>query len=385
MKLLVLAQIPPPLHGQSMMVRTLVEGLPAQGIPVHHVNLSLSRSAADIGRWRLGKVAALIDACLHTVATRLRHGCDTLYYVPAPGKRSALYRDWLVMLLCRPFFKRLVLHWHGAGLGEWLRVRATAPERKLTHFLLGGADLSIVLSPSLGADAEALGAKSVAVVANGIDDPCPDFTGRRRADRECSVLFVGLCSEEKGLFAAAEAVLAANRLTSDSKSRFTLTAAGPFPDPKTARRFHDLCTRHPELRYAGPVHDAEKRALFQASHLFCLPTRYGPEGQPLVLLDAIAYDLPIVATRWRGIPCMLPPQAVLIEPGDAVALTNALIRLQGIPPDDGHFRQHFLAQFTSARHLQALVSALHAFQLGIAVSPPGGQRFDHREFSQVVR
>ena len=62
MKLLVLAQTPPPLHGQSQMVRTLVDGLPAHGLPLHHVNLRLSRDHADIGRWRPGKLLAVLAA-----------------------------------------------------------------------------------------------------------------------------------------------------------------------------------------------------------------------------------------------------------------------------------------------------------------------------------
>ena len=52
---------------------------------------------------------------------------------PAPGKHSALYRDWLVMLLCRPFFKRLVLHWHAAGLAKWLE---TAVQIRCRSFYL---------------------------------------------------------------------------------------------------------------------------------------------------------------------------------------------------------------------------------------------------------
>ena len=133
MKLLVLAQTPPPLHGQSQMVRTLVDGLPAHGLPLHHVNLRLSRDHADIGRWRPGKLLAVLAAAGRAVAARWRHGCDTLYCVPAPGKRGALYRDWLLLALCRPFFPRLVLHLHNGGLADWLTTHATAPERWLTR------------------------------------------------------------------------------------------------------------------------------------------------------------------------------------------------------------------------------------------------------------
>ena len=361
MKLLVLAQIPPPLHGQSAMVRTLVAGLPAEGVELQHVNLRLSRDAADIGRWRPGKLLAVLDGCASALGVRLRHGCDTLYYIPAPAKRGALYRDWLVMLLCRPFFRRLVLHWHAAGLGEWLRTRATAPERWLSQFLLGGADLAIVLSPVLQPDASALAPRAVAVVPNGIPDP-----GGARARSPSSdgtpfqVLFLSLCSRDKGLFAAAEAVVAANQASPRSTPRFTLVAAGSFPDSTTAHQFDELCRAHPAaLRYAGHVTGAAKTALLQNSHCLCLPTTHPAEAQPLVLLEAMACDLPIIATRWRAIAATVPPDAVLVEPGDTAALTEALLRLRATPPPVGVFRKHFLAHYTEEAHLTALANAMN--------------------------
>lgn len=359
MKLLVLAQTPPPLHGQSLMVRTLVAGLPAHGVAVQHVNLRLSRDAADIGRWHPGKFLAVLDACVSAILARFEHGCDTLYYVPAPAKRGALYRDWAVMLLCRPFFKRLVLHWHASGLAGWLAERATAPERAITRLLLGGADLSLVLSPALQTDAAALRPRKISVVPNGIADP---GAGPRRtpppAGAPFQVLFLGLCSEEKGLFAAAAAVLAANVATPGTP-RFTLVAAGSFPDPASAARFAALCAENPvALRYHGAVSGVAKDRLLRESHCLCLPTRYPAEGQPLVLLEAMAHDLPVIATRWGAIADTVPAAALLIAPGDTAALTSALLRLRDHPPAPGVFRDHYLAHYTTERHLATLAAAL---------------------------
>ena len=364
MKLLVLAQIPPPLHGQSQMVQTLVEGLPTHGIPLHHVNLGLSRDAADIGRWRPGKVFALLTACARTIAARFRENCDTLYYVPAPGKRGALWRDLLVMLLCRPFFKRLVLHWHAAGLDAWLATQATTLELGLTRLLLGRADLSVVLAESLRADAAALTPRRIAVVSNGITDPGQQSSPRPPpGDGPFQVLFLGLCSEEKGLFATASAVLAANRAARAPKAepRFTLVAAGPLADFATGSLFEELCRQYPAtLRYAGPVHGAEKTNLFRTSHCLCLPTRYPAEGQPLVLLEAMAHDLPVIATRWRAIPETVPPETVLVAPGDHEALGAALRELSRHPPTPGGLRRHYLDRFTADRHLTTLAAALRS-------------------------
>lgn len=340
------------------MVQLMVEGLPAHGVPLHHVNLRLSHNIADIGCWRPGKVFAVIVACGRAIATRYRTGCDTLYYVPAPGKRGALWRDLLVMLLCRPFFPRLVLHWHASGLNAWLDTKATAIERSLTRLLLGRADLSVVLADSLRADADALAPHRVAVVPNGIADP--GAPRPRPHTPPFQVLFLGLCSEDKGLFIAASAVLAANRAASAANDApdFTLIAAGPFPDDATAELFKELCRQYPAtLRHAGAVNGAEKDTLFRHSHCLCLPTRYSAEGQPLVLLEAMAHDLPVIATRWRAIPATLPPEAMLVEPGDADALVDALIQLRKCPPPAGVFRRHYLDRFTNSRHLDNLAAA----------------------------
>jgi glycosyltransferase involved in cell wall biosynthesis len=357
MKLLVLAQTPPPLHGQSLMVATLVAGLPAHGVEVHHVNLRLSRDIADIGRWHAGKMLAVLDACLSAIVLRFRHGCDTLYYIPAPGKRGALYRDWVVLLLCRPFFRRLVLHWHASGLADWLVRHATAPERAITRRLLGGADLSVVLGAGLQADARAFAPHTIAIVPNGIADPGGGERPAPPAAAPWQVLFLGLCSEEKGLFAAAAAVLAANRLS--AAPAFVLTAAGSFPDPASARRFAELCAANPAtLRYAGPVSGAAKDRLLRTSHCLCLPSRYPAEGQPLVLLEAMAHDLPIVASRWRAIPDTVPAAALLVEPGDDAALAAALVQLRRHPPAPGIFRRHYLEHYTVPAHLATLAAAL---------------------------
>src|SRR6478735_612505 len=115
MKLLVFAHTPPPHHGQSYMVQLMLEGFggdqrkiktvtpdktkPAStdpgrfGIECFHVNARLSRKLEDIGDMRVGKFAVLLGYCLQAIWCRFRYGVKDFYYIPAPGKPSALYRD----------------------------------------------------------------------------------------------------------------------------------------------------------------------------------------------------------------------------------------------------------------------------------------------------
>ena len=347
------------------MVHALVDGLPTLGISVHHVNLRLSDDAQDIGRWRIGKFYRTLASAYRTIRMRFSHGCDSLYYVPAPpAKRGALYRDWLLMLCCRPFFRRCILHWHAVGLGEWLQNEATGLERVITRLLLGRAHLAIVLGEALRADAELLKPRRVAIIPNGIASPSAPAPAP--APPPYRVLFLGLCSEEKGLFAAASAVLEANRLTrsGDSRPAFALTAAGPFDRHETADRFHRLCGEHPNVfRHAGTVAGAAKRALFAESHALVLPTRYAAEGMPLVALETLAHDRPIIATDWRALREVVTADVgILISSADDAGLAAALLKLKNHPPAPRACRARFLAHFTLERHLSALAAALHSFE-----------------------
>ena len=73
----------------------------------------------------------------------------------------------------------------------------------------------------------------------------------------------------------------------------------------------------PHLRHArGPQHrslsglcflgDQKEQALREAD-LFCFPTYYQNENQPVNLIEAMAYGLPILTTRWRSCPNSSPP------------------------------------------------------------------------------
>ena len=365
MKLLVLAHTPPPLHGQSVMVQTLLAGLPPRGLAVHHVNLRLSSDSGDIGRWRPGKIFATFGFALQAIAARFRHGADTLYYIPAPpAKRGALYRDWVILLLCRPFFHRLVLHWHAAGLAEWVATDANGFERALTRRLLSRADLAIVLAEALRRDGEFFNAQRIAIVPNGIDDP--GATPPVPATAPCQVLFLALGCEEKGLFAAAAAVIAANRRLrrAASEPAFVLVAAGPFDGFASASRFADLAKEHSTmLWHVGMVESAGKQKLFAATHALCFPTRYRAEALPLAAIESLAHDRPVIATAWRGLPDIVTPETgILVPPGDEAALVEALLQIRAQPRPPGVCRARFLERFTVARHLDTLAAAVRTVE-----------------------
>src|SRR4051812_20062101 len=259
MKLLVFAHKPPPHHGQSYMVQLLLDGLKGSAIRVYHVNARLSDDLEDIGRMRWLKVFALFRYCLQAIWLRVTQGVNYFYYVPASGHRAPLYRDWIVMLLCRPFFKRVIYHWHSAGLGDWLQKKARPWERWVSERLIYAPDLSIVLGNYNRRDAEAIGSRNIAVVPNGIPDPRPDYekdvlpirltqAEKRRSSESYifHVLYLGLCYRPKGLFDLLEAIAFANEKLKGTPVRMKLLVAGGFFVAAEREEF-DRRLRQPDL------------------------------------------------------------------------------------------------------------------------------------------
>jgi glycosyltransferase involved in cell wall biosynthesis len=101
------------------------------------------------------------------------------------------------------------------------------------------------------------------------------------------------------------------------------------------------------VAYQGFVSGEEKRRLFMESDCLCFPTWYPAESFGLVLLEAMAYGLPIVATDWRMIPEVLPPHyAGMVPAKDPRRLAQAIERL--IFEDyDPSLRERFLRHFTA--------------------------------------
>jgi glycosyltransferase involved in cell wall biosynthesis len=363
MQLLVFAHTPPPLHGQSVMVAAFLEGLAHDAeLKLFHVNPRLSRDASDIGRWRPGKIFALLGACFRALQLRWRHGPMYFYHVPAPAKRGALYRDWVVMLLCRPFFTGVISHWHAAGLGPWLENEATAIERGLTRLLLGRVALALVLGEALRGDVALLSPRRVAVVRNGTVDPGPNLPrAPRDSTRPLHALFVGLCIPEKGIDDAIAGVAEANRERSrQGQPGVQLSVAGSFPSADAQAAFVAAAkAANVPLQYAGFVTGEAKHALFSSADVLLFPTKYAHETQGLVVAEALAHDLAVVVTRWRAVAEDLPAAAAwVVDPDRPDQIARALLELAKTPPPPGAARAHFLSRLTLDRHLAELKAAL---------------------------
>ncbi len=419
--IVIFAHVPPPLHGQSLMVESMLRGATFNiqhstsnnqhsrfreadggnqrsavggqrsrdegresraevGGRVFHVDARVSESLEDVGGRRPGKLWMLLGHCRQALGFRFREGARTLYFIPAPPKASAILRDVVVMLLLRPFFSRLVLHWHAVGLGAWVEGRPvegwpplTGPSgwilsrvgRPLLRCLLKGANPAVVVAEGNRWDAEVFQPERVVVAANGIADLRPDFAEllaekqRRRAkvrgwlakrgnpggEDAIRVLFLGQCSRQKGFFEALEGLADAARR--DESLRWRLDIAGRFvSDEEEAAAAEPMsrldalgvqCHRH------GFVGGDAKVGLLTECDILLFPSR--AESFGLVAVEAMCCGLPVIATDLPGILAVLDTLGTYVKPGSAMEIGRALVNPDTYA-DPGALRERYLQEFT---------------------------------------
>ncbi len=108
-----------------------------------------------------------------------------------------------------------------------------------------------------------------------------------------------------------------------------LTCAGSADrDVPTARALFRQCDElqlQERVSFTGEADDTTLNALYQQTDLFVLPSYH--EGYGMVLDEAIARGLPIVASNAGAIPSTVPAGAgLLVPPGDSDSLAAALRR-----------------------------------------------------------
>jgi glycosyltransferase involved in cell wall biosynthesis len=87
------------------------------------------------------------------------------------------------------------------------------------------------------------------------------------------------------------------------KKKLNLVFVGGFENLNLKQSFLNKIEKYNNINYIGEFIDGiPKRILFSKSHIFCLPTYYPYEGQPISILEAYATGCAVVTTNHSGIP-----------------------------------------------------------------------------------
>lgn len=111
---------------------------------------------------------------------------------------------------------------------------------------------------------------------------------------------------------------------------FELRLAGEGPERAAIERRIGERGLGERVRLLGSVPHGELLEMYRDGQADCVVLPSLSEGLSVALVEAMAYGVPVIATRVGGVPELLEDGAgVLVPPGDAEALTEALARVLG--------------------------------------------------------
>jgi glycosyltransferase involved in cell wall biosynthesis len=350
------------------MIQVLLKGQ-FTNIRIYHVRLSFAKSMADMGKFRFLKILRLLEAISLTIFCSYRYHADILYYPPSGPNYNAMIRDMIFLIVCRRFFKKTVLHFHASGIST-LYSQINAPTRFLFRKAFFNADLCIRTAEDNIDDSSALYARNSVVIHNGLEDYALTAPGRitcRTTEKKsATLLYVGVLSESKGIFVLLQALRSLVERGRDVELRLV----GEFDSDITERRYHNFIAKanlQSKAHHLGVLEGAAKFTAYREADIFCFPSHFESESFGLVLVEAMQFGLPIVATRWRGIPSIVQDgkNGFLVpvdNPNEFASKADELILHPSLREQFGRFgRASYEANFRAEQFYQGFEDAVNTY------------------------
>lgn len=277
---------------------------PCDGPPPDAGVTPLGNSLPTAANGSVAPIAPDVPAQLRTIRALRDEGFDVVHLheplCPGPTQTALLFKS-----------QPLIGTFHAAG--------SSAGYRWLNPLVRWGAD-KLDLRCAVSQDARDMAYRALGgvyhVVFNGVEvdvfrkaDPWPTEAP--------TILFLGRHEPRKGLAVLLDAMADLPR-----DVRLWIASDGPETAALRAKAAGD-----PRIEWLGRIDDAEKARRLRGADVFCAPSLRG-ESFGVVLLEAMASDTAVVASDLPGYANVARSgrDALLVPPGDAKALANALRR-----------------------------------------------------------
>jgi len=289
---LVIGPTPPPFHGVAVATQNLLSAADDDRVQLCHLDIADRRGIEHVDKPDWFDVVLFCRQWLKLAGILIGRR-PQVAYLSISQTTIGFLRDSLFIALVGLFRRRLVIHLHGGNFRHWYDSRSLSM-RALIRAVLSCSTKFIILAESFRDSLSGIvAAHKVIVVPNGIPWRKGAEEIRRTApERGYRVLFLSTLSREKGALLLIESAAQVVRRRRDVE--FVL--AGPWlreVDRTAAMRLVEKHALEGKVVFPGQVAGAAKFELYDSASLFVFPG-IQQEGQPLVVLEAMASSLPVV-------------------------------------------------------------------------------------------
>lgn len=294
-KILVIGPTPPPFHGVSVAIEAMLKSSLSDRFRLHHLDLSDRRGIQHVDKPDFHDVALFLNQWWRLL-TMLWVERPAVTYLPISQSTIGFLRDSLLVLPARLFGAQVVLHLHGGNFKTWYDSRWFLMKAYVRMILRRVAYVAVLGESFRPLFAGLVPESRIAVVPNGIHWPAVKKSpGIFRERKWYAILHLSTLNRLKG----APDLLAALPLVLKVRQDVEFIFAGPWSHEEDRREAESYVARHGLDRhvvFTGPVASLEhKRSIYASADLFVFPGLQ-QEGQPLVVLEAMASGLPVLFT-----------------------------------------------------------------------------------------
>ena len=312
-KVILVGSLPPPLTGQTIALQMAWEGFREHGIPCEVIDLSGGEHLSAEGAVSFRRLRQLLKPVLKGGV--LLAGAKVLY-LSATQNWIGFLRDSVFIILAVAGRQRIVIHAHWGNYAGYYA--SLGPARQcLVRSVLRRVDRILILAENLRSmfDFEPALRGKTEVVYNGLPYAAHEAppAGKRLPHGEegrPKLLFLSNLMVSKGYLQVLEAL---RILVGDSGIDVECHFCGSFVLESRVSAYSTIEEAEADFRVRveewnlgdhaflrGPVDGTEKLQLLAESHFLVLPTRL-QEGQPISIIEALAFGLVVVTTPVPGI------------------------------------------------------------------------------------
>jgi glycosyltransferase involved in cell wall biosynthesis len=297
-KLLIIGPTPPPIHGVAQAIDALLKSKLNEKFSLIHLDLADRRGIEFVNQPDFHDLILFLKQWFKLIALGFKHR-PALTYLTISQTTIGFTRDSFFILVSLLWNSKIILHLHSGNFRNWYDHSGTFT-RTYVRFILNRIDQMIVLGHSLKPIFEGLvPSEKVSVVPNGL----PWINETRPAESllkkngKIRILHLSTLTRLKG----AMVLLNSIPLVIKEFNNVEFVFAGNWYRKEEREEAASIIARENITEFTvftGEVNGLQKKELFESADLFVFPG-VQQEGQPLVVIEAMASRLPVIFTN-RG-------------------------------------------------------------------------------------
>lgn len=328
-----------PLTGVALAFELLIKGLEEHGVNHRVVNSASGNVFLKPGTF---SVTRAFESLLVIFTVLFRLSTSQIYYSTMSTSVFGFVRDYFTVYFAHILRCRIILHLHGGGFSDFYQNSNTILQ-SLICSNLKRVDHIIVLGELLKDQFYCAGdfiKQKLVVVPNGLTIGINEPQGIPKVlpkNDPIKLLYLSSLMPSKGFFNVIQAM---KILDSKYPNRYNLNICGSFVTTSTESSIevHDKDSLlnyinnqnlGSTVRYYDQVNSQEKEWHFKNAHIFLLPTSYAWEGQPLSIIEAMAFSTPVISCYHKGIPELIQSNksGLFVKPHSVSSIVEGVTKI----------------------------------------------------------